>query len=52
MVVNLTEKTDYVNDKFECRYNFFLTVLLKKLVKIENIVSRTFSIQLVIILPS
>ena len=30
---------------------FFLTVFLKTLVKIENIVSRTFSIQLVIILP-
>ena len=30
---------------------FFLTVFFKKLVKIENIVTRTFSIQLVILLP-
>ena len=30
---------------------FFLTVFFKNLVKIENIVTRTFSIQLVILLP-
>ena len=38
----------FVYLKFESSYNFFffLAVFLRKLVKIENIVTRTFSIQL------
>ena len=63
MVVNLTGKTDHARTEI-CKYNpcfcikslsadiiFFLTVFLKKLIKIENIVTRTFSIQPVILLP-
>ena len=61
--VNLTDKIDYVKAEI-CKFNpclciislntgiiFFLTVFLKELVKIENIVTRTFSKQQVIILP-
>ena len=62
MVVNLTEKTDYARAEI-CKFNpclcissssagiiFFLAVFLTKLVKTENIVTRTFSIQTVILL--
>ena len=63
MVANLTDITDYARVEI-CKFKsclciisssagiiFFLTGFLKKLVKIKNIVTRTFSIQLVILIP-
>ena len=63
LVANLTDKTDYALAEIY-KFNpclciisssagiiFFLTVFLTKLVKIENIATRAFSIQLVILLP-
>ena len=62
VVANLTNKTDYARAeiykfnpvfvylKFEYRYSFFFLPCFWK-IEIENSVTRTFSIQLVILFP-